>query len=94
LIQEFAMPRPVAVAPALPLPWWRFFTGWLAFGLPVVAVIAASLSAVIAVRGADPVVDAHYGAARQAADEQAAQDAQSQARLPAEFARNHASMRK
>jgi len=49
---------------------------------------------VIAVRGADPVVDAHYGAARQAADEQAAQDAQSQARLPAEFARNHASMRK
>jgi hypothetical protein len=88
------MSLPVAAVPAAPLPWWRFFTGWLAFGLPAVAVVAASLSAVIAVRGADPVVDQRRPAAHQAADEQAEHGAQSEARLPAEFARNHASMRK
>ena len=88
------MASPVSLVPAVLLPWWRFFTGWLAFGLPVVAVAAASLSAVIAVRGADPVIDAHRPAAHQAADEQAEQGPQAQARLPAEFARNHASMRK
>ena len=88
------MTSPAAFAPVVPLPWWRFFTGWLAFGLPVVAVVAASLSAVIAVRGADPVVDTHRVAAHQAADEQLGQGPSSDARLPAEFARNHASMRK
>jgi len=88
------MALPATLAPAAALPWWRFFTGWLAFGLPVVAVVAASLSAVIAVRGADPVVDAHRPAAHQAADDQAEHGPQAQARLPAEFARNYASMRK
>jgi len=88
------MSRPVAIVPAVPLPWWRFFTGWLAFGLPLVAVVAASLSAVIAVRGADPVVDDRRAAAHQAADEQAEHGPQAEARLPAELARNRASMRK
>jgi uncharacterized protein len=88
------MSRPLAVAPAVPLPWWRFFTGWLAFGLPLVAVIAATLSAVIAIRGADPVVDDRRAAAHQAAGEQADNGPQAEARLPAELARNRASMRK
>jgi len=88
------MSRPAAIAPAVPLPWWRFFTAWLAFGLPLVAVAAATLSAVIAVRGADPVVDDRRAAAHQAADEQAEHGPQAEARLPAELARNRASMRK
>ena len=88
------MSRPAAIAPAVPLPWWRFFTGWLAFGLPLVAVAAASLSAAIAVHGADPVVDDRRAAAHQAADEQAQHGPQAEARLPAELARNRASMRK
>jgi uncharacterized protein len=87
------MSHPAAV-PAVPLPWWRFFTGWLAFGLPLVAVVAASLWAVIAVRGADPVVDDRRASAHQSADEQAEHGPQAEARLPAELARNRASMRK
>jgi hypothetical protein len=88
------MPRDIAISPVRPLPWWRFFTGWLTFGLPAAAVVAASLSAVIAVRGADPLVDDHRAAAQQAADEQVEHGPQAQARQPAEFARNHASMSK
>ncbi|HEX7687627.1 MAG TPA: hypothetical protein VF453_07970 [Burkholderiaceae bacterium] len=87
------MPRPIAaVVPTV--PWWRVPTGWLAFGLPLVAVVAASASAVIAARGADPVVDQRHAAEHQSADEQAEHGPQSDARLPAELARNHASMRK
>ncbi|HEY9026963.1 MAG TPA: nitrogen fixation protein FixH [Burkholderiaceae bacterium] len=88
------MSRPTAAPPTLPLSWWRFPTGWLAFGLPLAAVVASTLSAVIAIRGADPVVDARRAAAHQAADEQAEHGPQAEARLPAEFARNHASMHK
>ncbi|HYP32798.1 MAG TPA: hypothetical protein VES00_13080 [Burkholderiaceae bacterium] len=89
------MSRPIpAVVPTAPLPWWRFPTGWLALGLPLVAVAASTLSAVIAIRGADPVVDARRAAAHQAADEQAEHGPQAEASLPAEVARNHASMRK
>jgi len=88
------MPRPLTLGPTAPLPWWRFFTGWLAFGLPLVAVAASTLSAVIAIRGADPVVDERRAASHQAADPQAALGAQAEARLPAEVARNHASMRR
>jgi len=87
------MTHPANISSVAPLPWWRFFTGWLAFGLPLVAVGAATLSAVIAVRGADPVVDAHRAAAHQSADDQAEHGAQSDARLPAELARNNASRR-
>jgi hypothetical protein len=93
LNEETAMPRPSNTLAATPLAWWRFPTGWLAFGLPLVAVVASTLSAVIAIRGADPVVDARRPAAHQAADEQAEHGPQAQARLPAELARNHASMR-
>ncbi len=87
------MSRPAASLPAA-VPWWRFPTGWLALGLPLVAVVASTLSAAIAIRGADPVVDDHRATSHQAADEQAEHGPQSEARLPAEFARNHASMRK
>jgi len=79
-----------ASAPSVPKPqpWWRFGIAWLAFGLPATAVLASTLSAVIAIRQADPVVDQHRVAAHQAADE-----AVDHATEPAEFARNHASLR-
>jgi hypothetical protein len=85
--QETAMPadHPPATRPQ---PWWCFGIAWLAFGLPASAVVASTLSAVIAIRHADPVVDEHRVSARQAADE-----AVDHATEPAEFARNHASLR-
>jgi len=83
-----------SAAATAPLSWWRFPTGWLAFGLPLVAVVASTVSAVIAIRGADPVVDGRRAAAHQGAEEQAQHGQQAEARLPAEIARNHASMHK
>ncbi len=77
--------------PSTPTPrWWRFGMVWLAFGLPASAVIASTLSAVIAIRHADPLVDDHRLAAHQPAE----QSAEGAATLPAELARNHASLRR
>lgn len=84
------MSTPATIAPTPAPRWWRFGMAWLAFGLPASAVVASTVSAVIAIRHADPVVDAHRVAAHQAAG-QAAQDAST---LPAELARNHASLRR
>lgn len=82
---------PQAATPSTPAPrWWRFGMAWLAFGLPVSAVVASTLSAVIAIRHADPVVDAHRAGAHQPAE----QSAEGAATLPAELARNHASLRR
>lgn len=38
------------------LPWWRVKVLWLVVGGPAVVVVAATITAVIAVRGSDPVV--------------------------------------
>ncbi len=38
------------------LPWWRVRTMWLVLGGPIAVVVAAVATAVIAVRGADPVL--------------------------------------
>lgn len=70
------------------LPWWRFGIVWLAFGLPAAAVVAATVSGVIAARGADPVVPEYGVAARQAAEESLTREQASL--VPAELARNHA----
>lgn len=84
------MSTPASI-PSAPAPrWWRFGMAWLAFGLPASAVVASTLSAVIAIRHADPLVDDHRGAALRPA----AQSAQSAATLPAELARNQASLRR
>lgn len=80
-----------AATPSTPAPrWWRFGMAWFAFGLPASAVVASTLSAVIAIRHADPVVDAHRAGAHQPAE----QSAEGAATLPAELARNHASLRR
>lgn len=42
-------------------PWWREPMMWLVVGGPTVVVVAAIVTAVIAVRGADPVLDTRQG---------------------------------
>jgi uncharacterized protein len=39
-----------------PTPWWRVGMVWLVVGGPLVVVVAAVVTAVIAVRGADVVI--------------------------------------
>lgn len=60
--------------------WWRQPMLWLVVGGPAVVVVAASVTAVIAFRGADPVVS--HGGADDAAD------LRSSAEMPAIQARN------
>lgn len=38
------------------LPWWRVPMVWLVIGGPATVVVAAVITAVIAIRGADPVI--------------------------------------
>ena len=42
---------------ARPLPWWRHRMMWLVVGGPLVVVVAAIVTAVIAIRGADVLVE-------------------------------------
>jgi hypothetical protein len=70
------------------LPWWRYRFVWLVVGLPASAVVAATASGIIAIRGADPVVAEYSQAARQAAAESLSRE--DATRIPAELARNHA----
>lgn len=74
---------PIATSGSAPAtPWWRVGMVWLVLGGPAAVVVAATVTAVIAIRGADPIVT----------DEQVAQraGANAQAYLPAVQARNHA----
>ena len=80
-------PQRPGLAPAVPtVPWWRFPIAWLALGLPASAVVAATASAVIAIRHADPVVTDAKPGAHQSADA----SVEHAAIEPAEAARNHA----
>jgi hypothetical protein len=45
------------------LPWWRHGMVWLVIGGPAVVVVAGITTAVIAVRGADPVLSTEERAA-------------------------------
>jgi hypothetical protein len=49
--QDRAIPDPAGQ------PWWRQPMMWLVVGGPALVVVAAIVTAVIAVRGADPVLD-------------------------------------
>ena len=62
-------------------PWWRHGMMWLVIGGPAVVVVAAVVTAVIAIRGADIVVD-ETGAERGSVP--------NEAYAPAIKARNHA----
>ena len=61
-------------------PWWRHGMMWMVIGGPAVVVVAAVVTAVIAIRGADIVVD-ETGAERGSVP--------SEAYAPAIKARNH-----
>jgi len=41
-------------------PWWKYGHMWLVLSGPAIVVVAGILTAVIAVNGADPIVDADY----------------------------------
>ncbi len=62
------------------VPWWRVGMVWLVVGGPLAVVIAATATAVIAIRGADPVVSVRAIAA----------DGEAASAQPALQARNHA----
>ena len=79
---------PGAAASEPSLAWWRYPVVWLVVGLPLSAVVAATASGIIAMRGADPVVAEYGAAARQAAAESLSREQAT--RVPAELARNHA----
>lgn len=53
------MPRHPDPTPPAPPPqgWWHHPMMWLVVGGPAVVVVAAIVTAVIAARGADPVLD-------------------------------------
>ena len=60
-----------------PSPWWRHRMMWLVVGGPLLVVVAAIATAVIATRGADPVL-------------QVTESQSTRATAPAVQARNHA----
>jgi uncharacterized protein len=62
-------------------PWWRVGMVWLVLSGPAIVVVAGITTAVIAIRGADPIVTAEEVAQRQAGNPQAY--------MPAMQARNH-----
>lgn len=66
-----------------PTPWWRVGMVWLVIGGPLAVVVAGIATAVIAVRGADPVLDT---SARSGRTSVVVPDAMT----PAMQARNHA----
>lgn len=47
---------PTVPVPAV-VPWWRHGLVWLVLAFPLAAVVAGTVTAVIAVRGADPEVE-------------------------------------
>lgn len=68
------------------LPWYRYGHVWLVIAGPVIVVIAAVATGYVAIRNADPVIDADYYRHGMAINKTLAQ----KARLPALEGRNHA----
>jgi len=69
-------------------PWYRYGHVWLVISGPAVVVVAGIATAVIALRGADPVVEADYY--RRGLEINKALAASERAKLPALQGRNHA----
>lgn len=63
-------------------PWWRFGMVWLVVAGPLIVVVAAVATAVIAIRGADVVITEVPSSVPQSGEVQA--------QTPAMAARNHA----
>ena len=71
-------------------PWWTYGHVWLVISGPAVVVVAAIVTAVIAVRGADPIVESDYH--RRGIEINKTLAAQGKSSLPALQGRNHAAM--
>jgi uncharacterized protein len=69
-------------------PWWKHGHVWLLIAGPVAVILAGVATAVIAVRSADPVVEADYY--RRGIEINKTLAARDKALLPAVQARNHA----
>jgi hypothetical protein len=69
-------------------PWWKHGHVWLVISGPAVVVVAGVVTAFIAARGADPVVEADYY--RRGVEINKALAARARAKLPALQGRNHA----
>ena len=68
------------------LPWYRYGHVWLVIAGPAIVVVAAVATGYIAMRNADPVIDADYYRHGMAINKTLAE----KARLPALEGRNHA----
>jgi hypothetical protein len=68
-------------------PWWKHGHVWLVIAGPAAVVVASVVTAVIAVRGMDPVVETDYYRKGIEINKTLARD---RARLPAIQGRNHA----
>jgi len=69
-------------------PWWRYGHVWLVISGPAVVVAASIVTAVIAVRGADPVIESDYYRRGMEINKTLAE--QDKSRVPALQGRNHA----
>ena len=72
-----------------PAPWWKHGLVWMVIAGPAAVVVAGTVTAVLAARGADPVVDADYYR-RGIEINKALAAAHERAKLPAMQGRNHA----
>lgn len=68
------------------LPWYRYGHVWMVIAGPAIVVVAALATGYIAMRGADPVVDADYYRHGTEINKTLAQ----KSKLPAVEGRNHA----
>ncbi len=71
-----AVPAPTAAV----VPWWKFPMVWLLIAGPAVVVVASVVTTVLAVQGADPVIQPPVAAADTGSKD---------ALIPAGAARNH-----
>lgn len=76
--------------PQSPQPWWKYKMLWLVAGGPAAVVVASLVTAVVAIRGQDPVL-AHGDASESPA---AVVKGGADAMTPAVQARNHAATAK
>lgn len=70
------------------LPWWKHGHVWMLIAGPAAVVVAGVITTVLAVRGADPVVEADYY--RKGIEINKSLAARDKALLPAVQGRNHA----
>lgn len=72
------------------LPWWRYPLVWLVISGPAVVVVAGIITAWIAVRSQDPVVDENYYQKGLNINKTLAEQERLRALSPALKGRNHA----